>query len=252
MGPFEQTLVLIKPDALKLSLVGYILSQLSEFHTGLRLAGTKIVHLSQMLAEEHYAEHRGKSFYPALIEYITGRVHYREAPHRRRVVAIVYSGPGAVQKIRDISGPTSPHVARDKAPGVIRALGTIVPVKDAAGNVVAERLDNLVHASASAPEAEHEIKLWFEPRDIMPYMWAYPTAVTEEHYYLLGRDVLTSHRPGARALVGPGDTLWQSDLDALRDFVSGRQARATLEAVVAKYFINAAPEGDQPEGDQTD
>jgi nucleoside-diphosphate kinase len=242
MDALEQTLVLIKPDALKLSLTGYILSQLSEFHTGLRLAGTKIVHLSHMLAEEHYAEHRGKSFYPALIEYITGRVHYSDAPQLRRVVAIVYSGPGAVQKIREISGPTSPHVAREKAPGVVRALGTIVPVKDASGTVVTERMDNLVHASASVSDAEYEIKLWFEPRDIMPYMWAYPTAVAEEHYYLLGREVLTSHRPGARALVGPGDTLWQSDLEALREFAGGRQARPTLEAVVAKYFINAEPQ----------
>src|SRR3990172_12629704 len=94
---FEQTLVLIKPDALKLSLTGYILSQFSEFHTGLRFAGAKIVHVSRMLAEEHYAEHKGKSFYPALIDYITGRLHYPSEPHRRRVIALVYCGPGAVQ-----------------------------------------------------------------------------------------------------------------------------------------------------------
>ena len=49
----EQTLVLIKPDALKNSLTGYVLSQFSEFHTGLRLAAAKIVHVSKMLAEEH-------------------------------------------------------------------------------------------------------------------------------------------------------------------------------------------------------
>ena len=71
----EQTLVLIKPDALKNSLTGYVLSQLSEFHTGLRIAGAKIVHVSRMLGEEHYAEHRGKVFFPSLIEYITGRLH---------------------------------------------------------------------------------------------------------------------------------------------------------------------------------
>ena len=57
----EQTLVLIKPDALKNSLTGYVLSQLSEFHTGLRFAGAKIVNVSTMLADEHYAEHRGKT-----------------------------------------------------------------------------------------------------------------------------------------------------------------------------------------------
>ncbi|MGZ6345802.1 MAG: nucleoside-diphosphate kinase, partial [Candidatus Limnocylindrales bacterium] len=50
--------MLIKPDALKLSLTGYLLSQFSEFHTGLRFAGAKIVHVSRMLAEEHYAEHK--------------------------------------------------------------------------------------------------------------------------------------------------------------------------------------------------
>jgi nucleoside-diphosphate kinase len=55
---FEQTLVLIKPDALKNSLTGYVLSQLSEFHTHLHFSGTKIVQVSRMLADQHYAEHR--------------------------------------------------------------------------------------------------------------------------------------------------------------------------------------------------
>ena len=77
----DQTLVLIKPDALKNSLTGYVLSQLSEFHSGLRYAGTKIVHVSRLLAEEHYAEHKGKPFYPPLMEYIMGLDHY---PRRRR------------------------------------------------------------------------------------------------------------------------------------------------------------------------
>lgn len=60
----EQTLVLIKPDALKNSLTGYVLSFLSEVHTGLRFAGAKVVHVHKLLAEEHYAEHRGKVFFP--------------------------------------------------------------------------------------------------------------------------------------------------------------------------------------------
>ena len=66
----EQTLVLIKPDALKNSLTGYLLSQFSEFHTGLHFSGVKVLHISKMLAEEHYAEHRGKVFYPSLLDYI--------------------------------------------------------------------------------------------------------------------------------------------------------------------------------------
>ena len=126
----DQTLVLIKPDALKLSMTGYILSQFSETHTGLRFAGMKIVHVHRMLAEEHYAEHRGKVFYPPLLDYIMGLAHYPDEPHKRRVIALVYRGPDAVQKIRDMVGPTNPHVAREKRPGCIRSLGTIVPVKE--------------------------------------------------------------------------------------------------------------------------
>ncbi len=238
----EQTLVLIKPDALKESLTGYILSQFSEFHTGLRFAGAKIVHVTRMIAEEHYAEHRGKSFYPALIDYITGHTHYPEKPHRRRVVALVYSGEGAVQKIRQIAGPTNPHVARDKAPGTIRALGTVVPVKDAEGNVVGDRMDNLVHASACAEDAEREIKLWFQPTDIMPYMRVYPTGCCDRHYYLKDGQLYTRHERDSICLVAPGDIAWASDLEALRKLAKGEPAEATLEAVIAKYLINRTGE----------
>lgn len=235
---FEQTLVLIKPDALKLSLTGYILSQFSEFHTGLRFAGAKIVHVSRMLAEEHYAEHRGKHFYAPLIEYIMGQSHYPAGPQRRRVVALVYSGPEAVKKIRDIAGPTNPHVARDRMPGTIRTLGTVVPVKDESGAVVGERMDNLVHASASAPEAQREIKLWFRPNDIMPYMRVYPVEVSDAHYYYRPGKVLTAYEPGSKCLCAPGDTMWKSDLEAIRLLLRGVPAPCTLDAVVAKYLIN--------------
>ncbi|MCR4414389.1 MAG: nucleoside-diphosphate kinase [Thermoguttaceae bacterium] len=236
----EQTLVLIKPDALKVSLTGYILSQFSEFHTGLRYAGAKIVHVTRMLAEEHYAEHKGKVFYNALISYITGEVHYAERPQRRRVVAVVYCGPDAVKKVRSIAGPTNPHVARDTAPGTIRALGTVVPVKDDAGKVVGERLDNLVHASATVEEAEREIKLWFKPDDIMPYMRLYPTDISEEHYYYKEGRLLSDYEPGARCLAAPGDTVWKSDLEALRKLARGGATSCSLDAIAAKYLINQA------------
>jgi len=240
----EQSLVLIKPDALKVSLTGYILSQFSEFHTGLRFAALKVVHVGRMLAEEHYVEHKGKPFYPPLIEYIMGKPHYPDQPHRRRVIAIVYSGPEVVGKIRAIAGPTNPHVAREKAPGTIRALGTIVPVKDAQGATVGERMDNLVHASATPPEAEREIKLWFKPNDIMPYMRAYPTETCEEHYYYQDGKLSTSYTPNSRCLMAPGDTAWKSDLDALRLLLKGQTASCSLAGVAAKYLINETRETD--------
>jgi nucleoside-diphosphate kinase len=240
---FEQTLVLIKPDALKNSLTGYVLSQLSEFHTGLCFAGAKIVHVSRMLAEEHYAEHQGKVFFPSLIEYIMGYAHYPDEPWRRRVIALVYHGLDATSKVRDISGPTNPLEAREKKPGCIRALGTLVPLKDAAGNVISQRMDNLIHASATLDEAEREIKLWFKPGDIPPFMRAYPTEVAEKHYYFGDKRLSVVHRPGSICLLAPGDTAWKSDLEALRLLHQGLSAPCSIEAVVAKYLINENPEG---------
>ncbi|MEN6473476.1 MAG: nucleoside-diphosphate kinase [Syntrophaceae bacterium] len=238
MKELEQTLVLIKPDALKNSLTGYVLSQLSEFHTGLRFAATKIVCVTRMLAEEHYAEHRGKAFFPSLQEYIMGQIHYPDAPWKRRVIAYVYQGPGAIQKIRDIAGPTNPHIARDTKPGSIRALGTVVPIKDAAGNIIDDRLDNLIHASANKEDAEREIKLWFKPSDIPPLMRPYPTEVSREHYYYKDHKLFLSYEPDSICFVAPGDVVWQSDMETLRLLAQGKTSPTTFEYVVAKYLIN--------------
>lgn len=234
----EQTLVLIKPDALKNSLTGYVLSLLSEFHSGLRFAAAKIVHVSRLLAEEHYAEHRGKPFYPPLIDYIMGIEHYPTEPEKRRVIAFVFRGPGAVQKIRDIAGPTNPLVAREKKPGCIRALGTLVPIRDAAGNVISERMDNLIHASATPPEAEREIKLWFKPNDVPPLMQAYSTAMSDCHYYYSDGLLHDTYEFGRVCLLAPGDIAWSSDLEALHLLCAGRPSPCTLGAVAAKYLIN--------------
>lgn len=234
----DQTLVLIKPDALKNSLTGYVLSLLSEFHTGLRFAGAKIVYVSNLLAEEHYAEHRGKIFYPSLLEYITGQLHYPDEPWKRRVIALVYRGNDAVQKIRDICGPTNPHVAREKKPGCIRALGALVPLKDADGNVIGERMDNLIHASAVQADAEREIKLWFNPADIPPFMRTYPTEVNEAFYYFKDSRLLFKHEPDSVCLLAPGDIAWKTDLDALRSMEKGLSSDITLGAIAAKYLIN--------------
>lgn len=239
----EQTLVLIKPDALKNSLTGYVLSQLSEFHSGLRFAGLKVVCVSRMLAEEHYAEHRGKVFYPSLIEYIRGRIHYPDAPQKQRVIAIVYQGPDAVKRVRDLAGPTNPHDARQEKPGSIRSLGTVVPLTDAEGKIIGERMDNLIHASATPEEAEHEIKLWFKPSDIPPFMRAFPVQQNEEeHFYYKNDKLFTQHEPGSTCVLAPGDVMWESDLETLCLISQGKPAPTTLQAAVAKYLTNETPE----------
>jgi nucleoside-diphosphate kinase len=234
----EQTLVLIKPDALKNSLTGYLLSQLAEFHTGLHFAGAKIVHVSKMLAEEHYAEHKGKSFYPSLLDYIMGHLHYGDAPWKQRVVAIIYQGPEAIQRIRDFAGPTNPHVARSEKPGCIRALGTLVPIKDDSGNVIDDRMDNLIHASANHEDAEREIKLWFLPGDIPPFMQVYETEMNKEYYYFNENKLIREYEPDSICFLSPGERAWASDLEVLRRISQGGTATASLGSVVAKYLIN--------------
>jgi nucleoside-diphosphate kinase len=239
---FEQTLVLIKPDALKNSLTGFVLSLLSEFHTGLRFAGTKIVNVSRMLAAEHYAEHKGKIFYDSLLEYLTGAIHYPGEPEKQRVISIVYQGVAAVKKLRDIAGPTNPLVAREQKPGCIRSLGALAPLKNAQGTVIGERMDNLIHASANAADAEREIKLWFRPNDMPPAMHAYATKESNDHFYFKNGQLLTTHEPGSELLVAPGDIVWDTDLDVLINTLKGAKTTTTLEAVAAKYLVNKAIE----------
>jgi nucleoside-diphosphate kinase len=234
----EQTLVLIKPDAMKNSLTGYILSVLSEFHTGLRFAALKIVDVNRILAEEHYAEHKGKAFFPSLLEYITGQIHYPNDAWKRRVVAIVYQGEDAIQTIRKIAGNTNPHIARDEKPGCIRALGTVVAIKDAAGNIISDRLDNLIHASANKEDAEREIKLWFKPNDIPPLMQPYPAIVSKEYYYFKDGKLLLSYEPDSICFIAPGDIVWKTDHESLLALSKDKPAKTSLESIVAKYLIN--------------
>ena len=234
----EPTLVLIKPDALKNSLTGFVLSQLSEVHSGLRFAGTKIVHVNRMLAEEHYAEHKGKAFFQSLLDYIMGITHYPNDDWKRRVIALVYLGPDAIKKIRELSGPTNPHDAREKRPGCIRSLGTVVPVKDEQGNVIGERMENLIHASANIGDAEREIKLWFKPQDIPPLMHHYKTVKSNEHYYYREGKLFTSYEKDSICLVAPGDMVWDTDMEALHCISQGRASLCNVATVAAKYLIN--------------
>ncbi len=235
----EQTLVLIKPDALKNSITGFILSQLSEFHTGARFAAAKIVNVNRMLAEEHYAEHKGKVFYEALLDFITGKAHYPDKEQwKRRVIAIVYQGPNVLKNVRKIAGPTNPLQAREERPGCIRSLGTLVPIKDAKGNTIDNRMDNLIHASTTPDEAEREIKLWFLPHDIPPLMRAYPTQICQTHYYYKDGQLYDTYEPQSMFLLAPGDVAWKTDLDILQSHARKKAAQGSLNSVIAKYLIN--------------
>ena len=130
----ERTLVLVKPDAVRRGLSGEIVARLER--RGLVLRGAKLVQVDEELAAAHYAEHRGKDFFPALVSFITS------GP----TLALVVEGESAVATVRSTMGATDP--ARS-APGTIRGdLGLSMP-------------DNLVHGSDSLESAARELALWF-------------------------------------------------------------------------------------------
>ena len=99
MSKKELTLVLIKPDGLKLSNTGHIIDQLS--HEGFEITASKVVTPTEELAEKHYWEHVGRPYFPSLLQYLTGRLN--KMP---RTMALVYYGPKAVSVIRH----RSPHM----------------------------------------------------------------------------------------------------------------------------------------------
>jgi nucleoside-diphosphate kinase len=155
----EQTLVLIKPDGLKKSLTGNILTRLSE--TKLEIAAAKMIRVSRELAEKHYVHLKGKSFYGELIKYITGELH-----NRRKVLAMVYYGEDAINRVKELAGATNPEEA------------DAVSIRGAYGRVTTKGLyENVIHASANNQEAESEIKLWFKPDEIIFPTYAAETVI---------------------------------------------------------------------------
>ena len=157
----QATLVLIKPDGLKKSLTGNILTRLSE--TKLDIVGARIVKVSKELAEAHYAFLKEKPFFEDLLKYIMGEYH------KRKVMALVYYGEDAIQKVRDICGSTNPEEADP------------VSIRGAYGRITTKGVyENVIHASTNPEESEREIKLWFQPDEIIVDLYPTKTAKMSE------------------------------------------------------------------------
>jgi len=136
----ERTLVLVKPNGVKLGLVGEIISRFEQ--RGLTLKGCRLLEVSRDLAERHYKEHEDKPFFSDLVNFITS------GP----VLAMVVEGLSAVTVVRDMMGATDPLEA---APGTIR------------GDFALEIGENVVHGSDAPETAEREISLYFSPGDLV-------------------------------------------------------------------------------------
>jgi nucleoside-diphosphate kinase len=130
----QRTLLLIKPDAVRRGLVGNVLSRFEA--KGLSIVALEMRAIDGALADEHYAEHVDREFYPPLRDFVTS------GP----MLAAVLEGDEAIEVVRAINGATD---GRKAAPGTIR------------GDLSLSNRENLVHGSDSPESAEREIKLWF-------------------------------------------------------------------------------------------
>jgi nucleoside-diphosphate kinase len=130
----EQTLVLVKPDAMLRGLAGEILGRLER--RGLVVRVARLVRVDRELAKRHYEEHREKPFFGELVEFITS------GP----TLALVLEGESAIPVVRTTMGATNPAEA---TPGTIR------------GDLALAMPDNLVHGSDAPESARREIELWF-------------------------------------------------------------------------------------------
>lgn len=137
----EQTLSIIKPDAVGANLIGKIYARFEE--NGLKIVAAKMKQLSRKEAEGFYAVHKERPFFKALVEFVSS------GP----VLISVLEGENAILKHRDIMGATDPKKA---APGTIRA--------DFAKSID----ENAVHGSDALETAAIEIAYFFSQTEICP------------------------------------------------------------------------------------
>ncbi|GIG26253.1 nucleoside-diphosphate kinase [Cellulomonas denverensis] len=138
MSDIQRTLILVKPDAVRRGLTGEVLRRIEA--KGYTLVAAELRTADDDLLAAHYAEHQGKPFFGALVEFM------KSGP----VLAVVAEGQRVIEGFRSLAGSTEPTAA---APGTIRGdLG-----RDWGSAVV----QNLVHGSDSPESAAREIGLWF-------------------------------------------------------------------------------------------
>lgn len=139
----ERTLSIIKPDAVAKNVIGQIIARFEK--AGLRVAAAKTMHLTKAQAEQFYAVHSARPFFPALVGFMSS------GP----VLVQVLEGENAIAKNREIMGATNP---KDAAPGTIRA-------------DFADSIDhNAVHGSDSPETAAQEVAFFFKTSEIMAYV----------------------------------------------------------------------------------
>ncbi len=134
----EKTLILVKPDGVRRSLVGEVISRIER--KGYTVTSLRMLQADRALLERHYEEHKGKPFFEPLLEFMMS------GP----IVAMVAEGNRVIEGFRSLAGVTDPTVA---APGTIRG--------DLARDQGTKVVQNIVHGSDSPESAAREIEIFF-------------------------------------------------------------------------------------------
>jgi len=138
----ERTLIIIKPDAIQRHLAGEIISRFER--KGIKIVAAKFMQISEGLARQHYAIHKGKAFFEGVVKYLSSCPSF----------VMVWEAEGVISMTRRMMGST---FGCDAEPGTIR------------GDFSSSKGYNLIHGSDSPESAEQEIKLFFKPDEIINY-----------------------------------------------------------------------------------
>ena len=138
----EKTLVILKPSAVQRGLIGEITTRFER--KGLRLAGKKMLQLTDELLNEHYAHLSEKPFFQRV----------KNSMMASPVIVCCYEGVDAIQVVRSMTGATNGRVA---IPGTIR------------GDFSVSSQENIVHTSDSPKTAIEEINRFFKPEELFEY-----------------------------------------------------------------------------------
>ena len=154
----EQTLIILKPDAMQRGIVGEIITRFER--VGLKIVAAKVVRPSEAHYYEHYEtigkmiSRRGKEVFEVTLAFM------QEGP----VLAIVLEGIEASAQVRKMVGTTEPKSAN---PGTVR--GDYSHISFAYADSKGTSIPNLIHASGDSDEAKLEVAHWFKPEEIFAY-----------------------------------------------------------------------------------
>lgn len=138
----EKTFIMVKPDGVQRGLIGEIVRRFEQ--KGFQLVGSKLMQISDELAQEHYGEHKERPFFGELVDFITS------GP----VFAMVWEGEDVISISRTMIGATNPQEAN---PGSIRGDYAVTVGK------------NIIHGSDSPDSANREINLFFSEAELVTY-----------------------------------------------------------------------------------